>query len=90
MTTTSTKPKLVTSLPFNISPKLAYTLISLVAAWAVSHYAIELDPEVSGAIALIIASIVGYEVPAGDYVDGGANTPDEQELADEAASGVED
>jgi hypothetical protein len=70
---------LVTGLPFNISPKLAFTLISLVITWAIAHFAIELDPEVSGAIALIVASAVGYEAPAGDYVDGGDTTPDKGE-----------
>lgn len=46
----------------HLDPKLKYTVISGVLAYALTKGAIQLDPEIAAAISGAIASVVGYSV----------------------------
>lgn len=52
----------------NISPKVISQLAVAVLGWVLSHYAISLDPETSGAIAAVLGALAGYFAPPGDVV----------------------
>lgn len=73
----------ISNLPFNLSPKLAYTILSLAITWVITHYAISLDPEISLGISTVIASIVGYKAPPGEVV--GVVGPASDDLLPEGA-----
>lgn len=59
---------LITKLPFNLSPKLVFTILTAAVAWVLAHYAIDLPPELEAGIPLILASLVGYKAPAGEAI----------------------
>lgn len=59
---------LVSSLPFNLSPKLVYSLVALVVSYVATRYGVELDPQLSEGLALLIGALVGYRVPAGAQI----------------------
>lgn len=59
---------LITKLPFNLSPKLVFTVLTIAVAWVLAHYAIDLPDELDAAIPLILGSLVGYQAPAGEAI----------------------
>jgi hypothetical protein len=59
---------LITKLPFNLSPKLVYTVLTIAVAWLLAHYAIDLPDELDAAIPLVLGSLVGYQAPAGEAI----------------------
>lgn len=77
---------LVTHLPLNVSPKLAYTILTTVVAYVLTHYAISLDPDVAGLVSLTIASLVGYQAPVGTQLPGEVGPGSDSGLSVEAAS----
>lgn len=55
--------KTISRLPFNLSPKLVITVSTFALTWVVTHYGIDLDPDVCAAIATALAGLLGYSVP---------------------------
>jgi hypothetical protein len=47
-----------------VDPKLPVQAITSIVVFLLSYFGIELDPEVSGALAVIIGAIAGYFAPA--------------------------
>jgi hypothetical protein len=56
--------KTVSNLPFGLTKRLIYTIVSGAVAWALTKYAANLDPDVSAAITGLVASVFGYSAPA--------------------------
>jgi hypothetical protein len=46
-----------------LDPKLKYTILTGIVAWAITKYAIDLNTDVSALVTGVIAAITGYEVP---------------------------
>lgn len=55
-------------LPFNVSPKLAHALVSLVIAWLVARYAIQLPEGLAETLAITVAGTFGYRADSGDVI----------------------
>lgn len=51
-----------------ISPKVPAQAIVTVLAFIVAHFGIELDDDVSAALAVILGAAAGYQAPPGDVV----------------------
>ncbi len=79
---------LITKLPFNLSPKLVYTLATTVVTYLLTHYAITLDPDVSLAISTLLASAVGYKAPAGELIVSPVGDASDDKLPHAAVAGI--
>lgn len=51
-----------------LSPKVVRPVLAAIISWAVTRYAIDLDPEVCAGIALTLLAAVGVVAPPGDVV----------------------
>jgi hypothetical protein len=48
-----------------ISPKVIGQLLATAISWVLAHFAIQLDPTVSAAIAAALGGLAGYALPPG-------------------------
>lgn len=51
------------------SPKVLAQAVTSVVVWVAAHYGLDLDPDVSSAIAVVLAFVVGYVVKPGAVVN---------------------
>jgi hypothetical protein len=57
------------------SPKVLAQAVTSVVVWVAAHYGLDLDPEVSGALSVLLAFVVGYYVRPGAVVTTGNSNP---------------
>src|SRR4051812_45036641 len=50
------------------SPKVLAQAVTSVVVWVAAHYGLDLDPDVSSALAVVLAFVVGYVVKPGAVV----------------------
>lgn len=60
--------KTISKLPFGLSRRLVYTIVSGAVSWALAKYAAGLDPSLSAAITGLVATVFGYGAPADEAV----------------------
>jgi hypothetical protein len=80
---------LITKLPFNLSPKLVYTLLTVVVGWVLTKYAIELPDGIAAAIPVILAGLVGYQAPAGEAITHESDVSSDDMLSPDALERVQ-
>jgi hypothetical protein len=51
------------------SPKVLAQAVTSVVVWVAAHYGLDLDPDVSSALAVVLAFVVGYVVKPGAVVN---------------------
>jgi hypothetical protein len=57
------------------SPKVLAQAVTSVVVWVAAHYGLDLDPDVSSALAVVLAFVVGYVVKPGAVVSDVKTSP---------------